>query len=46
MNNDFRNKILQPSINSNLMNNPMEMLNDKHFKEIFSETLKMLQENN
>ena len=41
MNEDFRNKILQ---NPNLMKNPMEMMNDKNFQEIFSETLKIIQE--
>ena len=41
MNEDFKNKMLG---NPNIMKNPMEMMNDKNFQEIFSETLKILQE--
>ena len=42
MNEEFKKKMLS---NPNLMKNPMEMMNDKNFQEIFSETLKILQEN-
>ena len=43
MNEDFKNRMLN---NPDLMKNPMEMMNDKNFQEIFSETLKILQEDN
>ena len=43
MNEDFKKRMLG---NPNIMKNPMEMMNDKNFQEIFSETLKILQEEN
>lgn len=43
MNEDFKNKILG---NPNLMKNPMEMMNDPNFQDIFKETLNILQQNN
>lgn len=43
MNEDFKSRMLG---NPNIMKNPMEMMNDKNFQEIFSETLKILQEEN
>jgi len=41
MNEDFKNRMIG---NPDIMKNPMEMMNDKNFQEIFSETLKILQE--
>tara|TARA_B100000768_G_C11279559_1_gene377754 strand:+ start:733 stop:1335 length:603 start_codon:yes stop_codon:yes gene_type:complete len=41
MNNDFKNKIMQ---NPDILNNPMSLMKDKNFQEIFSETMKILQE--
>lgn len=43
MNEDFKNKILG---NPNLMKNPMEMMNDPSFQDIFKETLNILQQGN
>ena len=40
MNNDFKNKIMQ---NPDILNNPMSLMKDKNFQEIFSETMKILQ---
>tara|TARA_B110000977_G_C11089682_1_gene496224 strand:+ start:1399 stop:1992 length:594 start_codon:yes stop_codon:yes gene_type:complete len=41
MNNEFKNRIMN---DSDILNNPLSLMKDKHFQEIFSETLKILQE--
>lgn len=41
MNNEFKERVMG---NSDILKNPMSLMADKNFQEIFSETLKILQE--